>query len=98
MKDNLIGTRQLLDRLQSSVVVSGNCPSKAEQSLGEIRESFGRGLREVRKGFGRCSDRFARGRERNELVIWEEIGQLGKQLTERRRKVVCRSRQRLLVT
>ena len=49
-------------------------------------------LGEVRKGFGR-------GRERNGLVIREEIGQLGKQLTERKKKkVVSRSRQRPLAT
>ena len=88
-------------------MVLGNCPSKAEQSLGEIPESFGRGLREVRKGFGRCSDRFARGRERNELVISINIREEMKQIREKAygnkkkeedRKDISRSRQRLLAT
>ena len=37
---------------------------------------------------------FGRSRERNGLIIREEIGQLGKQ-QEERKKVVSRSRQRL---
>ena len=42
---------------------------------------------------------FGRGRERNGLVTREEKGQLGKrQEEEEERKVVSRSRQRLLAT
>ena len=54
----------------------------------------------VQKGFGRFSERFGRGKERNGLIIRAEIGQLGKQLMERKKKkkVVSRSRQRLFAT
>ena len=74
------------------------------KGLEEVRERLGRGLRGVWKGFGRCLERFGRGKERNGLVIREEIGQLGKQLMERKiekkkkKKVVSRSRQRLFAT
>ena len=71
-------------------MVSGNCPSKAW-------ETFRRGLEEVQerfeRGLGGVQEMFGRGRERNGLVIREEIGQLGKQ-EEQRKKVVSRSRQR----
>ena len=71
-------------------MVSRDCPSKAEQILGDIQERFGKGFGErfggkvqgkVRgKGSGKGSDglreMFGRGRERNGLIIREEKGQI----------------------
>ena len=55
-------------------LIGTKAPDQQSKAWKRFAERFGRGLEEVRERFGRCSERQRK----------EEIGQLGKQLTERK--------------